>query len=100
MEKSGFLDPDARIDLEKLENEIDRISDHIPMPRSCAVVEFPFDEFANTTVRDLLNEIAKQPRNCKEYGKWISAIITLIAYVSTEMCRQSGCAEDCAHSCE
>ena len=76
------------IDWEKLVEKAEDTLDTIPMPKCCAVVEYRFDEFKNATVKDLLDAIAKQPKNCEEYSKWISAIALLIAYVSTEICKQ------------
>lgn len=102
MEGSELLNPDAKIDWERLVEKAEDLLDTISMPMCCAVVEFPFDEFKNATIKDILDAIAKQPKNCEEYGKWISAVALLVAYVNTELCRQSDCAgaEGCDNSCE
>lgn len=76
---------DKRIDLEQLGEKIDDVFEAIPIPECCTQISLVLDEFADTTIKDILNEISKQPRNCREFSRWVTAVSILIAYVSTEL---------------
>ncbi len=83
--EAGLLDLNTKIDLEELGEKIDDVFEAIPIPDICTYVTIALDEFAGTTIGNILNEISKQPKNCREYSRWITAVSILIAYVSTKL---------------
>jgi len=83
---SKRCDLDKRIDLEQLGEEIDNVFEAIPIPECCTHVALVLGEFAGATIKDILNEISKQPRNCMEYNRWATAVAILMTYVGTELC--------------
>jgi hypothetical protein len=80
------LDLDARVNLEELGESVEDVSIAIPVPGACTHVTIMPDEFADATIKDILHEVLKQPRNCTEFSRWATAVSILIAYVSTKLC--------------
>jgi hypothetical protein len=80
------FDLDERIDLGELSEKIDEVFEAIPIPECCMHVTLALDEFAGATIKDVLSEVSKQPRNCMEFSRWATATAILMAYVGTELC--------------
>jgi hypothetical protein len=60
---------------------VERADDiYIPIPSKCAYIELAYEEFKNTTLEDLLQEIRKQPTTCTELNRWLTALTLYISY--------------------
>jgi hypothetical protein len=83
------FDLDERIDLGQLSEKVEEVFEGIPVPGCCTHVALTPDEFAGATIKDILSEVSEQPRNCSEFGRWVTAVTILIAYVNTKLCESS-----------